>query len=358
MKRNHIFSLPAALLFTAVLMLGVSSCRQKAAYRALVMDGQTEYDRETASQAVKEILDASGLFSTDISGLSPDFSKYDLIAVAYRGDAWPENPYGIFTDYLNSGGGLLVYYPKTYPGEPSAFGTSRRHTFVVRTEMADHPVTTGLPVHWLQPEDVIASGPFLPGSNVQVLATAFSDTASDGSGRTEPVFLAAMEGRGRIFATMIGFPGGEQDQAVHSTGFIATLQRGAEWAASGNVTQTVPADFPTAAAAVTRSSFRETGTAEAFRMIADYDIGKSTRYYTHIQEQIRKAAGDQKKLSGLEKEMVKILKSSSATVEAKKLMLRELSWMGSDYCISAVKRLLIVPELKEEAEFVLERYGK
>ena len=93
-------------------------------------------------------------------------------------------------------------------------------------------------------------------------------------------------------------------------------------------------------------------------MIADYDIGKSTRYYTHIQQQIRKTAGDQKKLSALEKEMVKILKSPAATVEAKKLMLRELSWMGSDYCISAVERLLAVPELEEEAEFALERLGK
>jgi hypothetical protein len=29
-------------------------------------------------------------------------------------------------------------------------------------------------------------------------------------------------------------------------GFIATLQRGAEWAATGKVTQKVPGDFPTA----------------------------------------------------------------------------------------------------------------
>jgi hypothetical protein len=29
-------------------------------------------------------------------------------------------------------------------------------------------------------------------------------------------------------------------------GFIATYQRGCEWAATGKVTQKVPADFPTA----------------------------------------------------------------------------------------------------------------
>jgi len=34
--------------------------------------------------------------------------------------------------------------------------------------------------------------------------------------------------------------------ALSCTGFIATYQRGAEWAATGHVTQKVPADFPTA----------------------------------------------------------------------------------------------------------------
>jgi hypothetical protein len=31
---------------------------------------------------------------------------------------------------------------------------------------------------------------------------------------------------------------------MRCVGFIATLQRGAEWAATGKVTQKVPADFP------------------------------------------------------------------------------------------------------------------
>jgi hypothetical protein len=35
-------------------------------------------------------------------------------------------------------------------------------------------------------------------------------------------------------------------------GFITTLARGAEWAATGKVTQKVPADFPTADKVSTR----------------------------------------------------------------------------------------------------------
>ena len=36
-------------------------------------------------------------------------------------------------------------------------------------------------------------------------------------------------------------------------------------------------------------------------MIADYDIQKSTRYYTYIKDQLSKATGDEQKLLSLEK---------------------------------------------------------
>ena len=57
----------------------------------------------------------------------------------------------------------------------------------------------------------------------------------------------------------------------------------------------------------------------------------------------------------LEKKMVKVLISNEATVDAKKLILRELSWMGSDYSVPAIKDLVSNPELKDEAEFALAR---
>jgi type 1 glutamine amidotransferase len=47
-------------------------------------------------------------------------------------------------------------------------------------------------------------------------------------------------GQGRVFHTPMGH-GIDSQQCV---GFITTLQRGAEWAASGKVTQKIPSDFP------------------------------------------------------------------------------------------------------------------
>jgi hypothetical protein len=53
--------------------------------------------------------------------------------------------------------------------------------------------------------------------------------------------------------------------------------------------------------------------------------------------------------------MVDILKNPKASVEAKKLMLRELSWMGSGYCVPVVKELVSNADLKDEADFALAR---
>ena len=43
---------------------------------------------------------------------------------------------------------------------------------------------------------------------------------------------------------------------MQCTGFQVTLLRGAEWAATGEVTQPVPADFPTAQQATFRMEYK------------------------------------------------------------------------------------------------------
>jgi hypothetical protein len=75
-----------------------------------------------------------------------------------------------------------------------------------------------------------------------VLATAHSDPANSGTGHDEPILMALHYGKGRIFHTVLG----HDVAALSCVGFIATFQRGTEWAATGNVTQKVPAAFPTA----------------------------------------------------------------------------------------------------------------
>jgi len=81
-----------------------------------------------------------------------------------------------------------------------------------------------------------------PGRNMTVLATAYADPANNGTGHDEPQLMVLTFGKGRIFHTTMG----HDVTALSSVDFVATFQRGTEWAATGKVTQKVPAGFPTA----------------------------------------------------------------------------------------------------------------
>jgi type 1 glutamine amidotransferase len=81
-----------------------------------------------------------------------------------------------------------------------------------------------------------------PAKNLTVLATALSPKDKRGSGRHEPVVMVIEYGKGRVCHNVLG----HADAQMKSVAFIVLFQRGAEWAATGKVTQEVPADFPTA----------------------------------------------------------------------------------------------------------------
>jgi type 1 glutamine amidotransferase len=90
-----------------------------------------------------------------------------------------------------------------------------------------------------------------PGENMTVLATSWSDPANRGTNHEEPILMVLSYGKGRIFHTVMG----HDLAALNCAGFIATYQRGTEWAATGKVTQKVPADFPAADKPRTRPEY-------------------------------------------------------------------------------------------------------
>ncbi|MBN1107573.1 MAG: ThuA domain-containing protein [Bacteroidales bacterium] len=358
MRKNYI-SIAAALLLIALL----PSCRSEV-NKTLIITGQSSHNWMESSETVKQILDETGLFRSkiiltppkgeDMSGFDPAFMRYDLVVIDYEGDQWPENTVTALTDYVKNGGGVVLFNSVNSPLASSfdSVSVTRRTEFEVRTVNTDHPVTKGLPVRWLHPDDVLTRGIDPAGEEGVLLATA---SAGQGGRMTLPVMAARTLGEGRIFVTMLGTPDEEGSRALHCAGFITTLQRGAEWAATGSVTQELPSDFPTAAGSVVRSGFKAIDSHEAFENIASYDISQSTKYFTWLQTEIRKASGDEVRLLELEKKMVEVLKNTTATAEAKRLIIRELSWMGSDYCLPVVKELSSVEELKDDVDFALER---
>lgn len=88
-----------------------------------------------------------------------------------------------------------------------------------------------------------------PGGKFHVLATGFDDHSlykpkkreimPTGPSRDEPLIWTNQYGLGRVFATMLG----NDMRAVHTAGFVSTLVRGAEWAATGAVTISLPSEL-------------------------------------------------------------------------------------------------------------------
>ena len=117
-----------------------------------------------------------------------------------------------------------------------------QHEFIVKTREAAHPIMKDIPSEWLHQKDELYDRLRGPAENVTVLATAFSSVEQKGSGRHEPILMTIQYGKGRIFHTTLG----HENYSQKCVGFITTLQRGAEWVATGKVTQKIPAGFPTA----------------------------------------------------------------------------------------------------------------
>jgi type 1 glutamine amidotransferase len=399
MKKQYLMFIVAAGLLSLL-----SACRNESGYKTLIITGQNNHNWKASSPVLKQILDETGLFSTeimitpdkggDMKTFNPDFSKYKLVVIDYNGDSWSEKTNKAFVEYVKNGGGVVLYHAadNSFPSwkeynEMSGLGgwgdrnqkdgpyvyyknnqlvtdTSagnggshgKRREFLVRTRITDHPITRGLPVAWLHGTDELYSQLRGPAKNMQIIATAFADSAAGGGTmRDEPILMTIVYGKGRIFHTTMGHADEGGGPSMHCAGFITTLQRGAEWAVTGEVTQKVPWDFPSAAGVVLRPDFKEITLDEAFDKIGNYEIAKSTKYLSCIQSNIRALAGDEEGILKIEKMMVKVLTDAKATNESKKLLLRELSRIGTDYSVPAIKNLVSNGELKDEAEYALTR---
>jgi type 1 glutamine amidotransferase len=154
--------------------------------------------------------------------------------------------------YLKNG---ELFYD-TSPGSGGSHGS--QHEFVVNISSPNHPITQGLPAKWLHAKDELYDRMRGPGIIKDVLGWAYSAPETGGSGRDELTLFTVNYGNARIFHTTLGHAGNslENNPAMQCVGFQVTLLRGAEWAATGKVTQKVPADFPTATTASYRKEYK------------------------------------------------------------------------------------------------------
>jgi uncharacterized protein len=280
-----------AIAACAALFTSLSTSRATAAekIRVLIIDGQNNHEWQKTTPLLVRALKESDRFVADVattpaagqdmSKFRPEFSDYDVVMSNYNGDRWPKETEQAFVDFLRNGGGFVsvhaannafaewpeyneaiglggwfgrseksgpyVYYKDDKlvrddaPGRCGGHG--EQHEFVVEAR-AEHPIIKGLPKRWLHAKDELYDSLRGPAKNMTVLATAFSDPKTGGTSRDEPMLMVLDFGKGRVFHTTLG----HADYSMDCVGFITTLLRGTEWAATGKVTIDVPEDFPTA----------------------------------------------------------------------------------------------------------------
>jgi type 1 glutamine amidotransferase len=149
-------------------------------------------------------------------------------------------PYVYYTDE-----GEQVRDPS--PGKCGAHGP--QHLIPITVRVADHPITRGMPARWMTTKDECYAQLRGPAENMTILATGKDSSGKAPTDRHEPILMVIEYGKGRVFHTTLG----HDDYSCEGVGFIFSFTRGAEWAATGRVTQPVPADFPTAENATHRT---------------------------------------------------------------------------------------------------------
>ncbi|WP_428308536.1 ThuA domain-containing protein [Lacipirellula sp.] len=285
--------LSSAILALSCVVVGVANHALAAdaeKLKVLIIDGQNNHEWQKTTPLLDQMLQKSGRFVADVTtapksgedmkSFRPKFADYDVVVSNYNGDRWPKETEEDFVEYLKNGGGFVsvhaadnafatwpeyneaiglggwfgrdeksgpyVYYKDDKlvrdDGPGRCGGHGKQHEFIVRTREAEHPIMKGIPERWLHAQDELYDTLRGPAKNMTVLATAYSDPETGGTGRDEPSLMVLDFGKGRVFHTTMG----HADYSMDCVGFITTLLRGTEWAATGEVTIGVPDDFPTA----------------------------------------------------------------------------------------------------------------
>ncbi|MCL3779663.1 ThuA domain-containing protein [Prolixibacteraceae bacterium JC049] len=398
------FAMKNILIICLVALL--FGCKQTE-YKALIVTGQNNaHAWEESHPILKKIIENTGLFQVDVaispkkgenmSTFSPEFKKYDVVVMDYDGDMWAPDTRKNFEQYVKNGGGVIVYHAANNPfpewkeynkitglggwgnrneqsgpylrwvdGAPKKMynpgpGGSHgdRHAYVLTTRNEEHPIMKGFPKRWRHVRDELYAELRGPAENVEVLATAYSAPKTRGTGFHEPMLFTVKYGKGRVFHTTLGHVGVDDFIATQCAGFIYTLQRGAEWAASGKVTQPVPEDMPNVAIPLLLPGFKQYTLEKLFALARKYEVGKSEKPLSLIAERIRKTKGDTGKIKEFEKQIIKLLEDEKATTASKNYFCRELSWMGSQQAVPSLEKLAKNPATKEMAEYALFRLKK
>ncbi|MEP6167587.1 MAG: ThuA domain-containing protein, partial [Rhodopirellula bahusiensis] len=271
----------SAVLLSAAFATDQASAESKP-LNVLLIDGQNNHKWQETTPLIQATLE-SGDFAKvtvatapgkgeDKAGFAPKFTDYDVVVSNYNGEAWSSETEKAFETYVSEGGGFVTVHAadnsfpkwdaynqmigvggwggrnekdgpyvrwkedqKKFTRDMSKGGGGqhgKRVPFMMVVRDASHPITAGLPKSFLQVADELYGKLRGPAENMDVLATAYSNPATGGTGEHEPILMTIQYGEGRVFHTTLG----HDVPAMKGLAFQTSLRRGTEWAATGSVT--------------------------------------------------------------------------------------------------------------------------
>jgi type 1 glutamine amidotransferase len=252
---------------------------QQGRLRVLLLSGRNNHDWRTTTPLLRDLLVGTGRFDVRVveepAGLTREtLAVYDLVVSDYCGPRWGPSTEQALVEFVRGGKGLVAVHGAAYgfsghdvladrhartgitepawkehadmvggwwSHPPSKQFHGARHSFRVRVVDPAHPVTSGLGDGFTATDELYHQMTVLPSAHV--LATAWSDPATGGTGNDEPILWVNTFGLGRAYFTALG----HEVAAMQNEAFASAFLRGAEWAATGAVTLPPDAGRPATA---------------------------------------------------------------------------------------------------------------
>ncbi len=290
-------------LLTLTLALFASNANadegEKTPIRVLIIDGRNNHNWKDTTPFLKKQLEKTGRFTVTVSTTppngapksawdewKPDFSKCDVVLSNYNGEKWPAHVRSDFESFIKKGGGLVNVHAannahrgwpefekmtgllwrgnrdgwrvaldtdkkkvRVAPGKGPGAGHGPQHSFEILVTEGKHPITQGMPMRWQHTKDELYQGQRGPAENMNLLMVAFADKNKRGTGMFEPMLWWIPYGKGKAVTCVMGHVNRNDKTnmpAMRCVGFLTTVARSCEWAATGKVTLPIPKNFPTA----------------------------------------------------------------------------------------------------------------
>jgi type 1 glutamine amidotransferase len=233
------------LALAAIVACGCNAAASAAPLRVLIFSGQNNHNWKETTPAIQQILAESGKFSVEVSehpeqATAASLAKFDVIVSNWNTFApggvkdWPAAARQAYVDFVRGGRGVVSVHAGSssfydWPDYQRIGGASWKlgqtshgapHAFTVTASAVDHPITRGMK-------------PFTTTDELWVKPGVHADATVLATAEGQPSVLATSLGRGRGLTLLLG----HDAKFMQNAGFRRLLLRGAEWAATGKVSE-------------------------------------------------------------------------------------------------------------------------